>query len=249
MTDPLARIAVHPGNTTPLYRQLSNQLARAIELGEWRSEDALPSERLLAERVGVSRITARKALERLVEQGLIVRTHGSGTFIAPRVAPSLSRLTSFSEQLARRGFTPRSHWLDRHTGHANLEERLHLDLGPNDPVVHLKRLRLADDIVVAVEESCLPARFIPEPDALEASLYAYLEHCGTPIVRARQSVSAVNADEALATLARVAPGSALLKVTRLGYLTDGSAAELTTSYCRTDYYDFVVELGVAPKES
>lgn len=227
---------------TPLYRQLANELEAAIRGGEWRAGEALPSERNLAEALGVSRITARKALDQLETTGLIRRDRGSGTFIRPSMDQSLTRLTSFSEMLTRRGFQPRSEWIARERCQPGSEENLRLGLSSNAQVSRLKRLRLADDVVMAVEESCLPVTVLPNPMDVDVSLYRWLEDAGTPIVRARQQVTAVNADAELAALAQVAPGQALLKVTRLGFLVDDTPAELSVTYCRTDYYDFTVEL-------
>ncbi|MCK0714046.1 GntR family transcriptional regulator [Chromohalobacter sarecensis] len=235
-------MTLDPDLATPLYHQLARQLGDAIEAGAWQAGEALPSERALAETLEVSRITARKALERLAEQGLIRRTHGSGTFIAPRFNQPLTRLTSFSELLTQRGFTPRSRWLSRQLGMPSTEEALRLGLRGGTRVARLKRLRLADDVVMAVEESCLPESILPEPEGVGQSLYATLEAHGKTVERALQHLSAVNADAELAALAEVPEGQALLKVTRLGYLADGSPAELTITYCRTDYYDFMVEL-------
>ncbi|MCK0767972.1 GntR family transcriptional regulator [Chromohalobacter canadensis] len=237
-----AQMTLDPDLATPLYHQLARQLGDAIEAGAWQAGEALPSERALAETLEVSRITARKALERLAEQGLIRRTHGSGTFIAPRFNQPLTRLTSFSELLTQRGFTPRSRWLSRQLGMPSTEEALRLGLRGGTQVARLKRLRLADDVVMAVEESCLPESILPEPEGVEQSLYATLEARGKTVERALQHLTAVNADAELAALAEVPKGEALLKVTRLGYLADGTPAELTITYCRTDYYDFMVEL-------
>ncbi|MBB3229322.1 GntR family transcriptional regulator [Halomonas stenophila] len=228
--------------STPLYHQLASRLEQAIEAGAWQAGEALPSERSLAEALDVSRITARKALDRLAELGLIRRTRGSGTFITPRLNQPLTRLVSFTEMLTQRGFSPRSHWLSRTLAAPTAEQSLRLGLAGDARVARLKRLRLADGVVMAVEESCLPEAVLPEPEAVETSLYATLDAAGKPIARALQHVSAVNADAELARLAEVPEGQALLEVTRLGYLADGTAAELTVTYCRTDYYDFVVEL-------
>ncbi|WP_442487251.1 GntR family transcriptional regulator [Halomonas litopenaei] len=227
---------------TPLYRQLANGLEAAIRSGSWRAGEALPSERNLAEALSVSRITARKALDQLEESGLIRRDRGSGTFIRPSMDQPLTRLASFSDMLIQRGFSPRSEWLRRERCQPSPEENLRLGLSSNAQVSRLKRLRLADDVVMAVEESCLPVTVLPDPMAVDVSLYQWLEQAGRPIVRARQQVTAVNADGELAGLAQVAEGQALLKVTRLGYLADDTPAELTITYCRTDYYDFTVEL-------
>ena len=138
--------------------------------------------------------------------------------------------TPLYQQLARRLEVPTT------------EEALRLGLRGGARVARLKRLRLADDVVMAVEESCLPESLLPEPEAIERSLYATLEERGKAVEHALQHLTAVNADAELAAMAEVPEGQALLKVTRLGYLADGSPAELTVTYCRTDYYDFMVEL-------
>lgn len=227
---------------TPLYRQLAVQLAERIDAGQWRAGEALPSERTLAQMLGISRVTARKALAMLVEQGLIRRSHGAGNFIAPRLNQPLTRLTSFTEMLAQRGFTPRSRWLIRRYMVPDAEQLMRLALAPGAQVAYLKRQRLADDTVMAVEESCLPSSLVPEPQAVGDSLYRYLELQGHVMTRALQHVTAVNAEGELAALAGVPERQAMLKITRLGYLEDGRPGELTVTYCRTDYYDFMVEL-------
>lgn len=242
MDDRFSHLRLEPQGATPLYQQLARQLEQAIEAGAWQAGEALPSERNLAEALDVSRITARKALDRLAELGLIRRSRGSGTFITPRLNQSLTRLVSFTELLTQRGFTPSSHWLSRTLATPGVEEGMRLGLGADARVARLRRLRLADDVVMAVEESCLPETVLPDPLAVESSLYAVLEAAGKPVARALQHVTAINADGELAALAEVPEGQALLKVTRLGYLADGTPAELTVTYCRTDYYDFMVEL-------
>ncbi|MBW5799838.1 GntR family transcriptional regulator [Halomonas elongata] len=238
----LQQLRLDPELSTPLYHQLASRLEEAIEEGAWQAGEALPSERALAEALDVSRITARKALDRLAELGLIRRTRGSGTFITPRLNQPLTRLASFTEMLTQRGFTPRSCWLSRCLAAPSADESLRLGLSGDARVARLKRLRLADGVVMAVEESCLPQSVLDDPQGVGDSLYAFLEEAGRPVARALQHVTAVNADAELARLAEVPEGQALLKVTRQGYLIDGTPAELTVTYCRTDYYDFIVEL-------
>jgi GntR family transcriptional regulator len=106
----------------------------------------------------------------------------------------------------------------------------------------LKRLRLADDIVMAVENSTFPASCIPDPQTIGDSLYSYLDARGLSIVRALQHFRAVNASEEIARQMGIAPHDALLLITRVGYTADQRAIELTDTYCRNDYYDFVAEL-------
>ena len=103
-----------PEGMGPLYRQLGRRIATAIEGGTLRPGESLPSERELAQLTGLSRVTVRRAVEALVEGGQLVRRRGSGTFVAPRVErveQALSLLTSFSEDMARRGKAVRSVWL------------------------------------------------------------------------------------------------------------------------------------------
>ncbi|OBX35703.1 HTH-type transcriptional repressor YvoA [Halomonas elongata] len=157
------QLRLDPELSTPLYHQLASRLEEAIEEGAWQAGEALPSERALAEALDVSRITARKALDRLAELGLIRRTRGSGTFITPRLNQPLTRLASFTEMLTQRGFTPRSCWLSRCLAAPSADESLRLGLSGDARVARLKRLRLADGVVMAVEESCLPQSVLDDP--------------------------------------------------------------------------------------
>ena len=161
-------------NVTPLYLQLARNLATAIHCGVWSAGEALPSERTLSDSIGVSRITARKAIELLVEQGLIRRARGAGSFITPRVEDPLSRLTGFTKKMEQRGFTPDSVWLAREVRPAHREEIVQLGLSPGASVTSLRRLRRADGTVMAVEHSTLPVSIVPDPQAIDTSLYTYL---------------------------------------------------------------------------
>jgi GntR family transcriptional regulator len=227
---------------TPLYLQLAHKLAEAINEGRWQADKALPSERALSEQLGVSRVTARKALDVLAEQKLIDRRQGSGTFIAPRLEQPLSRLTSFTEMLKAKGFESSSKWLERKIDTPTDDEMLKLGLSPTSQVARLERLRLADSVVMAIERSALPVAYVPDPLAVESSLYAYLDAAGHRVVRALQHIRAVNASKRIAKLANLGPGEAMLLVTRIGFDGDNVPIELTDSYCRNDYYDFVAEL-------
>ena len=225
---------------SPLYMQLAQSLAQAIRDGIFHADEALPSERVLAEQLALSRVTARKAIDRLVEQGLIIRKRGSGNYIAPKLEQPLTRLTSFSEELHQRGFVPSSRWLARGFTAAAPDEQLSLELKSGERVARLERLRLADSVVMAYEVSVLPQSALPDPQKVEASLYTHLGDSAP--VRALQHIRALNADAKLAGLLEVPLGAAVLFITRVGYLASGQAVELTHSYCRSDYYDFVAEM-------
>ncbi len=231
-----------PRDHSPLYLQLSRKLSDAITSGKYEVHAALPSERLLSESLGVSRVTARKAIDLLAEQGLIIRRQGSGNYIAPRIEQPLSRLTSFSEELSRRGYTPSSLWLARSITPSLPDEQFQLGLTASSRVARLKRLRLADDVVMAFEMSVLPQSILPKPEQVEGSLYEYLNRKDQAPIRALQHLRALNAEPELARQLGIAVGQAVLFITRVGYLESGQAVELTHSYCRNDYYDFVAEM-------
>lgn len=227
---------------TPLYLQLAKKLAEAINSGWWRAHEALPSERVLAEHIGVSRVTARKAMDVLIEQRLVSRQHGSGTFITPHIEQPLSRLTSFTEQLRQRGFEPSSVWLERRIDVPDNEEAIQLGLSSHARVARLKRQRWVDGVVMAIEYSTVPVAFLPKPMDLEQSLYAFFDANACSVVRALQHVRAVNASPEIAALAGVRVGEAMLLMKRLGFTVDDVPIEITHTYCRSDYYDFVAEL-------
>jgi GntR family transcriptional regulator len=229
-------------STTPLYAQLAERLAETLRSGRYQAHEALPSERQLSEGLNLSRVTARKAIDRLVAQGLVVRKRGSGNFVAPRLEQPLSRLTSFSEELRQRGFEPGSRWLSRRCTAAAPEEQLSLGLSPGARVARLERLRLADGTVMAYEISALPEPVLPDPAEVLNSLYEHLGAIGKAPARALQHIRAMNADPRRAQLLGVATGHALLFITRVGYLDTGVPVELTVSYCRSDFYGFVTEM-------
>src|SRR3569623_629228 len=151
---PLFETALPQGG--PLYLQLKRWIEAAVSRGAIKPGDALPSERALAVRVDMSRVTVRKAVQVLVREGILVQRLGSGTYVAQhpdRVEQSLSQLTSFTEDMARRGMTVRSIWLDRGLYPPSPEETIALGLGSSDSVARIARLRLAGDTPLAIERA------------------------------------------------------------------------------------------------
>src|SRR5687767_4309899 len=226
----------------PLYQQLQRALRDAIDRNILGADDALPPERDLAADFGVSRITVRKAIDGLASEGLLVRRHGSGTFVRGRVEKNFSMLTSFSEDMRARGRNPRSDWLKRSTGTVTPEESLSLRSSPGTPVYRFNRLRFADDAPMSLEYATIIASCLPSLDAVESSLYQALERTGNRPVRALQRLRAVLLTPEQAELLCAKPGDAGLLVERLGFLQDGRAIEFSQSFYRGDTYDFVAEL-------
>ena len=171
-------------SSLPLYQQLQRALRDAIENGVIAPQDALPPERDLAEMLGVSRITVRKAIDELAEEGLLVRKQGSGTFVSNRVEKNFAKLTSFSEDMRARGREPRSVWLTKAAGTVTPEESLTLRSSPGTPVLRFHRIRYADDAPMAIEYATVLANCLPSVDAVQSSLYEALEQTGNRPVRA-----------------------------------------------------------------
>jgi GntR family transcriptional regulator len=242
-TDPLiAELGLERSASTPLYLQLRNGFARLIREGRLLQDESLPSERAIAESLGVSRVTARKAIDLLVEDGLVIRRQGLGNFIAQSVDTPPTHSTNLIESSGDRGLISGARWIRRSLGAASPQEMVVLGLSPGTRVARLERLRLADETPVAYEATTVPASILPNPDVLKGSLYDYFAEQGTMPVRALQHIRAANASARHAKLLSIPAGQALLCVTRVSYLDDGRAVETTDAWCRSDYYDFVFEL-------
>jgi len=226
----------------PLYRQLQRALRESIERGVFGPAEALPAERQLATELEISRITVRKAIDGLVEEGLLVRRAGSGNFINTRIEKNFAKLTSFSEDMRSRGRTPRSVWLKRAAGTVTPEEALRLRLSPGTAVYRFHRIRYADDMPMCLEYATIAAAALPSLEAVDASMYEALEAAGKRPVRALQRLSALLLNAEQARLLQSKEGDAGLCVERLGFLRDGQAVEFCRSWFRGDMYDFVAEL-------
>jgi GntR family transcriptional regulator len=231
-----------PDNSQPLYQQLQRAIREAIEKRVLGPDDALPAERQIAADLSVSRITVRKAIDGLVEEGLLIRRQGSGNFVASRIEKNFAKLTSFSEDMRSRGRTPRSVWIKRSEGLVTPEEALSLRLSPGAPVYRFHRLRYADDAPMCLEYATIAGDCLPSLDAVGVSLYEALETAGNRPVRALQRLRALLLNGEQAKLLHAKEGDAGLLVERLGFLRDGRAVEFCQSYFRGDTYDFVAEL-------
>lgn len=226
----------------PLYMRLAEAIRQAIGGGLLRQGSALPPERELATELAISRITVRKALDCLVSEGLLVRRQGAGTFVTSRVEKQFAKLSSFTEDMAARGWQASTRWLARHESAVSPDEALNLGLSPGSRVYRFHRLRLADTMPMALEHATIAGFALPSEEAVEDSLYAALETSGFRPARALQRLRAVLFTAEQARLLRVEPGSPGLFIERRGYLDDGRTVELTQSWYRGDAYDFVAEL-------
>jgi GntR family transcriptional regulator len=230
------------GNPSPLYLQLQQLIRDAIGADILTPGDAIPPERDLAVEYEVARITVRKAIVGLVEEGLLTRRRGAGTFVTGRVEKSFSKLSSFTEDMAARGRKASSSWISRAAGKVNPEEAMMLGLSPGAPVLRFARIRYADDEAMALEFSTIAGYCLSSVDMVQDSLYSALEKAGNRPVRALQRLRAVPFGSEHARMLGVDPGHPGLLIERRAFLRDGRPAEVTRSYYRGDAYDFVAEL-------
>lgn len=226
----------------PAYQHLRRTLQHAIENGELTAGQALPSERELSKLLDLSRVTVRKAIAGLVGDGLLMQRQGAGTFVAERIVKSFSKLTSFTDDLRARGLDPTSRFLERSVGEVTPDEAMALNLSPGAQVVRYYRLRIADDMVLALERTVVPQSVLADPSLVENSLYEAFTKLGLRPTRALQRLRAIAFDAEQARLMNLAEGSPGLFIERRTFLDDGRIVEYTRSFYRGDAYDFVAEL-------
>lgn len=247
MSDPLRLSELQSARGGPLYIKLKQAIEDAIRSGQLQHGDALPAERDIAEAGGISRVTVRKAIDDLVTAGLLVRRHGSGTFVVKPIArmqQPLTQLTSFTEDMRRRGMTAGSTWIERGLFYPTPEETMMLGLSGAARVARITRLRLANDMPIALERTSLPDDILTDPDGIDDSLYVALAARGIRPVRANQRISACILSDHETMLLGVPPGSAALSVQRIAYLETGRVMEVSRALYRSDAYDLVAELTI-----
>lgn len=231
----------------PLYYQIKTRLLEQIEGGQLKPGDRVPSERELTERFGVSRMTARQALVELETQGYLVRIQGKGTFVAaPKIEQPLVTVTSFTEEMRRRGLQASARVLSAGEVPAGRRVARALGIVESAPVYRLERLRLAGGEPMALEISHLDVACFPGlllHDVEHRSLYEILRvEYGLRLVRATQSLEAVPADPRQTDTLHVREGTPLMLLERVSRDQHDRPVEITRSYYRGDRYRFVTEL-------
>ena len=227
----------------PLYLQVKAALLGEITSGRYESNRRLPSERELALRFQVSRMTARQALLELAREGAIYTRVGKGTFVAEaKIDQHLRALTSFSQDVRGRGAKPTSRVLSARVVPAEPPVAAALRLLPGADVVVLTRLRLSDEMPLAIETAHLPFRLFPNllrHDFAATSLYNVLAaEYGTTLTRAEQTIEASLAQPDELALLQLVPPAAVLRLQRLTSTSEGIPAEYVVSVYRGDRYKF-----------
>lgn len=238
----LDKLAASRDDATPLYLQLANRLRAHIEEGGIDPGNALPSERDLSELTGMSRVTIRKGIDKLIEEGLLFRKQGSGTYVAKRIEAAGSRLSGFSDDARKRGEDPGTIWIMKDYAPPTDVEAGMLEIPIAAQVARLARVRLSGREPLAIEHAVIPARFLPDLGQIGDSLYQALDQLGVSPVSGTQRIRASLASPTEAGILSVRENSEILRIQRLTRLSDGTPVEFTRSAYRGDRYDFVSDL-------
>lgn len=241
---------VHESPTfSPLYRQIKGLILQALEAGEWRPGEAIPSETELASRFGVSQGTVRKAIDEMAADNLLVRRQGKGTFVAthsdPRAFFRFLRLMPLSGAIEQSSSIPLECWRAK----AGQEASRTLGLKLGDPIIIIRRLLEFSDKPVVVDEIYLPGETFAglTLDVLkdyQGSLYSLFEtRFGVRMIRAEERIRAIAADRANAELLRVPEGSPLLSVERVSYTYGDKPVEWRRGLYSTAEHCYYNELG------
>lgn len=231
----------------PLYHQLKRIIEGKIERGEWKTGDKISSENELKNKYKVSRNTVQKALDELVQEHVLERRQGKGTFVArQKIEQALTSFYSFSNVMEKQGMNPKDVILSLDTGLANSKSARILQIDPSEEVFSLQRLRYANDEPIILETSYLPKKYISylsEDDLEEHSLYVFLEKFhNITVVKAKEIFEPVIVRDYESKLLEIDEKSPGLLLDRIAYDTHGRIVEYCRSIVRGDRCRFYTEL-------
>jgi GntR family transcriptional regulator len=234
----------------PLWSQIADRLRTAIDRGEFVAGDHLPSEAELNQVFGISRSTARAALDKLESEGRITRRSGKGSIVlTPHVDQPLNLLSSFAEDMRARGLTPSYVTRSVQVVAAPPDIAKALGIAPNEALGLIDRLLLANGVVIGLSLSWLSPRIanvltLPTLADLDSgSLYRWIEQrCGVRIAGGSQYIEAMAADEQVAGSLNIAARGAVLVARRISRSQDARPIEYAVLYYRPDLYRFHIEL-------
>ena len=233
-----------PSTETDKQRRLRARLAELI--AAMAPGEPLPAERDLARELGVARMTLRRAVDGLVADALLVRRQGAGTFVAPAKVAHRLAANSFSADMRSRGLRPGSRTLASGTAPAGVMLAALLEVPPGTPVLHVRRLRLADDEPMAVEDLHVPADLVPGltgADLEDRSYYELLaERYGHRIASGTQTAEAALTSAEDAAVLGVTPGAPAFCFERTCRVDGGRVGEFVRSVYRGDRYRIMADI-------
>lgn len=231
----------------PLYHQLKEILKEKIESGDWTSGDKIPSEYELCGQYDVSRNTVKKALDDLVQDGMLRRIQGKGTFVSkPKFEQSLSGFYSFSRVMREKGMNPKDLVISIKDKLAKPSVARQLQIKEDDPVIELRRLRCANEEPIILETSYMPKTVVPALSQAKletSSLYDYLEQeLGIVVTSAKEIFEPVLVRDYESDYLEVEEGFPALLLDRIAYNSGEKPVEFCRSIVRGDRCRFYTEL-------
>jgi GntR family transcriptional regulator len=239
---------IDPYAAVPKYYQLASILRQQIDNGEWQPREPIPSERQLEVLYNVSRTTIREAIDYLTRQGYLYREHGRGTFVSPpKLQKALMELTSFSEDLVKRGIRPGQVIREISTVIPPASILQRLELAPGTPMLKLERIRLGNDVPIGLQTSFLvlePGQGITRTEMEEAgSLYKLLQENFHIIPsEADETLEVTVATKEEAELLQIDEGAPLLLSERVLFAQNRRPVEYVKILYRGDRYRYYVRL-------
>jgi len=230
----------------PLYQQVRDSLIERLKNGEWQPGEALGSEIQLAEDLGVSQGTVRKAINELADRHLVVRRQGRGTFVAEHNFET--DLYHYFKLVNERGVPsePDSRMIDITTGPAEADEADKLGMAEGDDVIRLRRIRSLDDVPTINEKISVPSNLFPGLAAhseVPNVLYEYFQtEYRVTVVRVVETLTPILAEPIDAEHIGASVGSPLLRIDRIAYTFDDRPVEWRISRCLADRFKYQVEL-------
>jgi len=238
---------------SPIYRAVAGALIERIESSDLPPGSRCPSERQLASEYGISRMTARAAVNLLVQRGYVERKNGSGTFVAsPKIELDLSTVAGFSDRVLRHGITPGARVIEARTvraGELDASVATALEISDKEPVHVLVRARTGDHELLALEESYFPARYCPAllDNELTGSIYELLRTtCNLEPAHLRQRLEVTQLNSSAAEVLATHPDAPALRVTRTTWDAQGRPIEFARDLYRGDRLLFVSDAPASP---
>jgi GntR family transcriptional regulator len=230
-----------------LYARVETVLAGEITDGNLKIGDQLPTEDSLITRFGVSRITVRRAIQNLVNRGLVEIRRGKGTFIAsPKITQDLKELSGFVEDMHVLGRKPTARVISKEIVTANATVARHLALTRGERVVRIRRVRLADGVPLSFDETYLPLEIgkkIITNNLKVEPIFSLLERkYDVPLIEAEYKLDAVAAEHEVARALKVKARSPIFRIERTSYSTGSRPVDYETLYYRGDLVQFVTRL-------
>lgn len=244
---PALQFTIDKQSPIPIYHQLQGEIRQRILGGDLVPNERLPSENELSEQLDISPMTVRQAMGELVNDGLVYRERGRGTFVSPRppsnLEHQLTRLSSFSEDMRARDLRPESRILVFEPVPASTTIAEALDVDEGDDVLRIKRARLAEGQPVGIHDTYV--RDVPlQRQELEAagSLYTVFAQHNVTLAEGKEVFKAITADEELSQHLGVSVGAPLLQVTRTTVDIEGRPVEYVIATYRAELYEYTVRL-------